>query len=90
MQLRVESDRYSFLVKTWESNKGALGFMSWSIWVWVSETETWYKLDGSHRDYPLHPNNAKRTARTHLDKAIAGGYDEYIRTKIYGEEVEDN
>lgn len=65
---------HKFKIETWESNKGQLGFMAWALWLWIPELEHWYKLDGSHRYYPLHPTNCDRIANQAFKDALDGGY----------------
>lgn len=81
------TNKYTFKVETWESSKGELGMMGWALYVAIPELEQWYKLEGSHRYYPLHPDNAENQAKMFLGFAMQGFYDERIRDDIYGDGV---
>lgn len=75
-----------YRVETWESNKGQLGFKAWALWLWIPEVNSWYKLDGSKRHYPLHPDNADRIASEIYERALEGSYEKFIQGYIYGED----
>ena len=85
MQKVQSNQKYKFGVKVWESNKGALGFCAWALHVYVPDLDWWIKVDGSHRYYPLHPDNAAQAAHEALDTALSGGYLHKI-VSIFGEE----
>lgn len=74
---------HTFKIEIWESNKGQyLGMCAWGLWIAVPELETYYKLDGSHRYYPLSPDNAERVAYGALDRALNGGYSIAIENEV--------
>lgn len=74
--------KYWFKAEIWESNKGQLGYCAWSLKVFVPDLAVWYMLEGSHRDYPLHPDTAHATASYEFIRALSGEYDDRIQNDV--------